>query len=120
MTHRGLHGDRSAVLSHATIDDRQPQTRSVWTFGAEERIENIWQCLVRDAVSRLLDTAVAIVLDTAILKAELTVQAEFGISGQDAIVLASVLAHLESNRPGVSCFLNRNTKDFDDPDIRKR
>jgi hypothetical protein len=42
------------------------------------------------------------------------------MSGQDAIVLASVLAHLGVHRPPESCFLNRNTKDFDDPDVRER
>ena len=42
------------------------------------------------------------------------------MSGQDAIVLASVLAHLNAHRPLKSCFLNRNTKDFDDPDIREK
>jgi hypothetical protein len=42
------------------------------------------------------------------------------MSGQDAIVLASVLAHMDLRRPPESCFLNRNTKDFDDPDIRER
>jgi hypothetical protein len=34
--------------------------------------------------------------------------------------LASVLTHLEIHRPPESCFLNRNSKDFDDPDIRER
>jgi hypothetical protein len=27
---------------------------------------------------------------------------------------------LDLYRPAESCFLNRNTKDFDDPDIRKK
>jgi hypothetical protein len=42
------------------------------------------------------------------------------MSGQDAIVLASVLAHLDAHRPIQGYFLNRNTRDFDDPDIRKK
>ncbi len=42
------------------------------------------------------------------------------MSGQDAVVLASVLAHLDQHAPDESCFLNRNSKDFDDPDIRER
>ena len=42
------------------------------------------------------------------------------MTGPDAIVLASVLAHLDLHRPIKSCFLNRNTKDFDDPDIRQK
>lgn len=75
---------------------------------------------VRDAVSDILGAANVIPLDERILKSALGIQVEFGMSGQDAIVLASVLAHLEASRPSESCFLNRNSKDFDDPDIRDR
>jgi hypothetical protein len=42
------------------------------------------------------------------------------MSGQDAIVLASVLAHLDLHNPPESCFLNRNSNDFDDPAVRER
>jgi hypothetical protein len=75
---------------------------------------------VRDTVSDILLTADVISLDGNILKSALDAQVEFGMSGQDAIVLASVLAHLDAHRPGKSCFLNRNKKDFDDPDIREK
>jgi len=75
---------------------------------------------VRDSVSGLLQCAAVIALDAAILRTALEIQAEFAMSGQDAIVLSSVLSHLEAHRPAESYFLNRNTKDFDDPDIRKK
>jgi len=61
-----------------------------------------------------------IALDANILNSALETQVEYGMSGQDAIVLASVLYHLHAHQPGESCFLNRNTKDFDDPDIREK
>jgi len=75
---------------------------------------------VRDTISELLKTAHVIALDAVTLKSAADIQAEYGISGQDAIVLASVLAHLERHKPPESCFLNRNSKDFDDPDVRER
>jgi hypothetical protein len=75
---------------------------------------------LRDTISVLLRTADVISLDAAILSSALNMQVEFGMSGQDAIVLASVLVHLDVHRPHESCFLNRNTKDFDDPDVRER
>jgi hypothetical protein len=75
---------------------------------------------VRDSVLDLVQRAEVIALDAVILKSALDIQAEFAISGQDSIVLASVLAHLHAHRPPQSCFLNRNTRDFDDPDIRKK
>jgi len=75
---------------------------------------------LRDTTAELLRTADVISLDTAILRSAAEIQGEFGMSGLDAIVLASVLAHLDLHNPTESCFLNRNAKDFDDPDVRER
>jgi predicted nucleic acid-binding protein len=74
---------------------------------------------LRDTIAILLLTADIIALDAAILGAAADIQMQYGLSGQDAIVLASVHAHLDVNHPPESCFLNRNSKDFDDPDIRE-
>ena len=75
---------------------------------------------LRRAVSQLLQTAQIIPLDAAILNSAAPIEIAYGLSGQDAIVLASVLQHLEANAPEESCFLNRNSRDFDDPDILER
>jgi len=75
---------------------------------------------LRDTISELLSTADVIDLDAAILRSAAEMQAQYSMSGQDAIVLASVISHLEVHRPADSCFLNRNSKDFDDPSIRER
>jgi hypothetical protein len=75
---------------------------------------------LRRAIADLLGAAEIIPLDSGILRAASVAEAEYGLSGQDSIVLASVLAHLEATAPAESCFLNSNTKDFDDPDIRDR
>jgi hypothetical protein len=72
---------------------------------------------VRDAISEILRAADVIALDGTVLRSAADLQDEFGMSGQDAIVLASVLAHLDAHKPPESCFLNRNSKDFDDPDV---
>lgn len=74
---------------------------------------------LRETISELLGTADLIALDASILKSAASLQDEYGMSGQDAIVLSSVLAHLDLRKPIESCFLNRNSKDFDDPDVRK-
>ncbi len=75
---------------------------------------------LRDAVAALIQSAEVIALDGAILKAAAEMQLEFSMSGQDAIVLSSILSHLDLWKPGASCFLNRNSKDFDDPGVRER
>ena len=41
------------------------------------------------------------------------------MSVQDSIVLASIVSHLAATKPVESCFLNRNTKDFDDPNVQE-
>ena len=75
---------------------------------------------LRQAVAEILRTAEVIPLDAAVLISSAEMEVSYGLSGQDAIVLASVLSHLESKQPEPSCFLTRNSKDFDDPDIRER
>ena len=71
-------------------------------------------------IGGLLRTAEVIPLDGGIVTASGELQTAFPMSGQDAIVLASVLQHLERTKPAESCFLNRNSRDFDDPDVRER
>lgn len=75
---------------------------------------------VRRAVSELLECAEVIPLDADTVRSAAEMGTCHGLSGQDSIVLASVLAHLAATEPTESCFLNRNAKDFDDPDIRDR
>jgi predicted nucleic acid-binding protein len=72
------------------------------------------------AIGGLLRTAEVIALDGGIVRSAGELQTAFAMSGQDAIVLASVLQHLERTKPAESCFLNRNSRDFDDPDVRER
>ncbi|HEY6339875.1 MAG TPA: hypothetical protein VIY49_00155 [Bryobacteraceae bacterium] len=75
---------------------------------------------LQHAIAGLLNTAAVIPLDSTILSSASELQAGLGMSGQDAIVLASVLGHLNDNSPAESCFLSRNSRDFDDPDVRDR
>ena len=76
---------------------------------AERRLEEVR--------SRLLNTAEVIPLDAAVLAASAAPRREHGLSPQDALVYAAVLSHLQRVRPAQSCFLNRDSKDFNDPHI---
>ena len=67
--------------------------------------------------ARLLRAAEVIPLDAAVLTASADSRREHGLSPQDAIIYAAVLSHLQRVRPAQSCFLNRDSKDFDDPHI---
>jgi predicted nucleic acid-binding protein len=66
---------------------------------------------------RLLSIAEIIPLTIDVLREAATHESPYDLTPQDALVYASVIAHLRQHKPPVSCFLNRNSKDFDNPDI---
>lgn len=67
--------------------------------------------------NQLLDAAEIVTLSQKILNHATICESEYGLSAQDSVVYASVIHHLEEKKPQESCFLNRNSKDFDRPDI---
>lgn len=69
---------------------------------------------------RLMKLARVIPLTSDVLTLSLTYQIRFGLSPQDAIVLASIMADLESVEHGLEkLFVTQNKSDFFDPDILK-
>jgi hypothetical protein len=66
---------------------------------------------------RLLKIAEIVALTTDILVEAANCEAIYDLKPQDALVYASVIHHLQIGQPPQSCFLNRNSKDFDTPDI---
>ncbi len=73
--------------------------------------------LLKELRNDLLRVAETVPLNSEILKSSAEHQNEHDLSPQDAIVYASVLSHLKRTEPQTACFLNKNSKDFDDPDI---
>ena len=72
---------------------------------------------LEDTRSLLYRIAEIIPLDRAILEAATRYQMAHDLSPQDALVYAAVLSHLTQSGAPQSCFLNKNSKDFDDPDL---
>jgi len=72
---------------------------------------------LEDIRERLLRTGEVIPLEVLTLTDATQYQRAHGLSPQDAIVYAAVLSHLKQHGTKQSCFLNRNSKDFDDPDL---
>ena len=66
----------------------------------------------------MLKAAEIIPLDSDVFHQAGGIQVAFDMSVQDSIVLASIVSALAATKPAESCFLNRNTKDFDDPNGR--
>ena len=66
----------------------------------------------------LLKIAEIIPLNTDILLNAASAEENYKLKDpQDAFVYVSVLKHLQENKPQQACFLNRNSKDFNDPAI---
>ena len=74
---------------------------------------------LRSTLARLVTVAELIPLTSAIIADSLSHQDE-GFSPQDAVVYSSVLRHLKGGDGGEHMFLNRNSKDFDAPDVQDR
>lgn len=66
---------------------------------------------------RILRSAKVIALTANILNDAATYEDPYDLRPQNALVYASVITHLRQHRPQIACFLNRNSKDFDSPDI---
>lgn len=75
----------------------------------EERLEEVQ--------ANLLGCTTVIALAPGILESAGCARRDFDLSGQDSIVYASVVSHLEQHGSGESCFINRNSKDFDNPSL---
>ena len=70
-----------------------------------------------DTRSRLLKISEIIPLTAQILGEATRGQKVYDLSPQDALVYASVLQHRRQDISAQGCFLNRNSRDFDNPDI---
>jgi predicted nucleic acid-binding protein len=71
-----------------------------------------------DIRNRLLQVALVVPLDTSILSLAAAYEGQFSLSPQDSLVFASVLQRLDTT-PSLSCFLTRNSADFDTTRIRE-
>jgi predicted nucleic acid-binding protein len=66
---------------------------------------------------RLLNIGEIVALNANILIEAASYETTYDLTPQDALVYASVIGHLRHDQPQQACFLNRNSKDFDSPDI---
>lgn len=56
-------------------------------------------------------------LTANIIKNAAAYESTYALSPQDALIYFLVITHLRDNKPKIACFLNKNSKDFDNPDI---
>lgn len=68
---------------------------------------------------RIWAIAEVLPLDLFVLESAADCQRRFDLSAQDAIVYASIHRKLQDDHTAESCFISRNPKDFDNPDLRQ-
>lgn len=101
---------RSIDFSHLLTEFASLQESIVLSIGADlGRLEAVQK--------ELLKTAHVIPLTSLVLAAAKECEGKHDLSFPDAVVYASVLNHLTAAQPQMSCFLNRNSRDFDTPTI---
>jgi len=71
------------------------------------------------ALERILRVADLIPIDSRILSDATRHRGTYKLTPQDAVIYSSVLNHLDACGGVESCFINRNRRDFDDPDIEE-
>ncbi len=102
----------------ATYAQRLDDFRSVTSLLLDSSAEEARR--LQGTISRMIEIAQVVPVDTSLLMSASENQVSHSLAPQDALILASVLHHLRQSTAKISCFLNRNTKDFEDPDIIKK
>jgi predicted nucleic acid-binding protein len=105
---------RSAPHADPALRLLEPLAEALERIGAEEE-ERLYGVL-----DRVSDAAGVMDLTSEVLAAARGGEREWGLSSQDAIVYASVLAHLDSGlAEGESCFVTTDADDFKQPHLRR-
>lgn len=69
-------------------------------------------------IGQILDAARVIPIQAETIRSAIQIQETLSLAPQDSIIYASVRWHLTSSPSDLSCFLNRNSRDFLTPDIQ--
>jgi len=92
--------DRFDAVTESLIDTIEVEKR-----GLDQALQDILACVE------------VIPIDVAVIRAAVSNQSTLGLGPQDSIVYASVLSHLSRADSGPKCFLNKNSKDFLNPEL---
>jgi predicted nucleic acid-binding protein len=122
------HRDRETLRSHitnelaqiarsASLAERARASQEVVALMAES-VEYESRRL-QEAKERIWLVATILSIDADVVQRAPDCQANFDLSPQDAVVYASIRGYLTTDHDDTSCFVSRNPKDFDDPDLRR-
>ena len=118
---------RRAELQDSLNAELKQLTRSSFHARRIEQLEDIRALLVQSSevegqrfasiLPEIIAVSQVIPLTAAILTTAVQYEDSRGLGPQDAVVYASILSDLQDRRPHQACFLNRNSRDFNGPNI---
>jgi predicted nucleic acid-binding protein len=100
---------RSAPLVQS-VNEVKTSLRDLLVANSEEEFQR-WKM----GRSRLAGVAELIPLDESVFQGAIAAEARLDLAPPDAVIYASVHHHLSEARADQSCFINRNTTDFENP-----
>lgn len=114
---RSLDQERAEVARISEYQDPAEQLQNLATFliSSSERDE----ARMRSVRERLLTVCRITPLNADVLNLASQLSERFGLSAEDAVVLASVHSDIGGAAATDVIFLTRNSKDFNDPDIQQ-
>jgi len=124
---------RRANNRRQIANDLEPELREISRsepyVSEVDALQSITSLLVRcsqdedqrlnNVLEQLLAVADVIPFETGILLNAARYRVEFKLGPQDSFVYSSVMHHLGSTARGESCFINKDRRDFADPDIEE-
>lgn len=120
--------NRKALQQHLDREFKQLERTASYQNLIQNNIRELFRLLVDIDVqekrrfaeyrNRLLSHAEIIPLTADIISEAANHEDLYGLMPQDALVYASILFHLNQHKPTIACFLNRNSRDFDTPEIK--
>jgi predicted nucleic acid-binding protein len=121
--------NRRKQMANDLAGELRQLSRSAPYRGDTEALQSLVSLLTRSSqeederltatLERILRVADIIPLATDVVLSAKAHRATYKLEAQDSIVYSAVLYHLKSAGAEESCFLNRNSRDFDDPDIEE-
>ena len=130
IAYRGLERTRLFnTLDNQLVQLRRSELRSDPHRNVVEAIQSLlatWRDIGRNeterlqaTVQRIITVASIINISPAILEQGMIYEQQYGLKSQDAIVYASVIAHMQRQASSeVKCFVSTNSKDFDYKEIK--
>jgi PIN domain len=127
-TIRSFENKRQSIINGGVRDELKQLSRSeAYRDDANTLLQNLTSLLIqsiegekrilRQTIDKILSAAEVIPLEQNILAAAVEFESSLNLSPQDSVVYASIVSHLSTSSLEEKCFLNRNSRDFDTPDI---